>query len=406
MSLATKAALYPVKSAKYLLSQTKRQLLLAKIQRASHLESPYFEDFYQSVIEQFAEFVQALPIQKGGKEGGLLDYGLIRSHLILKNFYEDTPPARADTRNAYALFTAALLRDVGKVMSQQKIMISDTQGEFIDQWRPLTGSLLNQAEYYKVRFMDDRWIILGHQVTPFIAKQLMPSLGFHFIAEDYDLLQKWLALLTRSGGLEADSLTRQLELVDDQLENELNKLQLPPLPLEILYPEDTVLGEAFLDWLNENLLHQKIPVNQTDSWVHALQSGEIFLDKQLFNLFCQQYARRTDWITVLNQFNRLGLTKLQGQVNGLSQLMIKEESGKNRSPYFLNRLASSGSGNLNLESRKTMQGVLMTEPGLLNIPSGEKKGMSALKLQGVVPNESNHNVLSVYLQRNKTTPSI
>jgi hypothetical protein len=392
MPAMNKVSLYSVKTADALLGHTKRQLLIARIKKSTDLEEAYFETLYMPVIERFAEFVQALPYIKGGKRGGLLDYGLVRAALVSQAYVGETGK-KADPLYTYAIFTVALLRDIGKVVSQQKVMISDAQGQFLAEWLPFAEPLTDKAQYYKIRVLDDRWLLLGQAVTPLLARQLMPVMGFSLIAEDYELLQKWMGVLLGSGTIEGDLFLNLLQLVEKQLDAELEKLQIPPLSLEPIEPEEpekTKSGEDFLEWLNDALEKDKIPRNQADSAIHALETGEIFLDIKLFQLFCQQYAHRTDWLTVLQQFNRLGLTKGiqgEGQVEKF-YANYPDSAVKSRMPYFLTSepkgLGGSGGGAPKTGLNKVLQGVVVTRTELLNLKFGQL-GISQLGLQPVIP---------------------
>src|SRR5262245_40793971 len=114
-------SLYPIKTARFLLAQTKRQLLVEKIKKNCGLEESHFATLYQPVIDHFAEFVQALPMQRGGKIGSMLDYGLIRAGLVLQAYQgqfqgqaSQGQPSQGQSDNkgdaliGYALFTIAL----------------------------------------------------------------------------------------------------------------------------------------------------------------------------------------------------------------------------------------------------------------------------------------------------------
>src|SRR5207253_2047823 len=118
----------------------KRRLLLEKIKKHCGLEPRYFQMCYEPLFEQFLELAQALPFQIGGGAGSLMDYGLERAELILQ-IYREEMGDRFGPKHAYAVVIAALLQDVGRITSNQKVIISDRGGNFIAHWTPFEGSL-------------------------------------------------------------------------------------------------------------------------------------------------------------------------------------------------------------------------------------------------------------------------
>lgn len=308
MTNESSAVLYPVVSSKVLLSHAKRRLLLEKVRRDSKLENEeQYSLVYRALIESFVEFVQALPATIGGKPGRLMDEGLERGQLALQYYWNEAKGE--DPLYAYMIFSAALLLDIGKVVSQQKVIISDKQGYFMDEWVPYSGSLLEKAEYYKLRFLGDRWVDLGKTVAPVLARQLMPELGFLWLSQNYAYFQMWLAVLAGEQGSERNPLSLLLQLIKERLRSQLLEDQLPLLPIEVIKPEETLQGEKFLAWLSEGLQDKTILVNEANAAVHGLNNNQVFLEwPKIARLFDQ----RVDAVTLRRELNYLGFTKLSG----------------------------------------------------------------------------------------------
>ncbi len=402
---ARKAGLYVVKTAEYLLAQSKRQILVTKIRQNCGLREERYDQLYQPVITAFVEFVQSLPFYPRGKLGGLMDYGLVRAGLALQLCKEE--PSFNDPFAAYAIFTVSLLRDIGRVLSQQRILICDAQGQFLSEWQPFGASLVEKADFYKIRYSDDRWLALGQTASPLLARQLIPEIGFSLLAGNNDLLQKWLNILLGNRLTEGDPLQNLLQLLDQQLEDELNKAQLPDLPMEITHPEETALGEEFLAWLSENLENGELTIGQADSWVHDLDSGALFLDKQVFNLFCQRYGSRTDWVTVLRQFNLIGLTRRPKEDGKLEKFYANYDNSaiKTRVSYFLTGGSSSSKESAKTTGlRKVLEGITLTRPELLGVNLKRVAKSPQLSLQPVESSSSEsaasqNDKLTEYLER-------
>ena len=170
--------LLPVLSAKELLATGPHHGLLAQTRDLAGLPDHYFETLYEALINHFAEFVQVLPTQNNGMLNGLLNQSLARAMKALQNFLLEHTGEPADPLLNYAVFTAALLTDVSKVIINQKIAIVDENGVYIDHWRPYEGSLLGRAEYYKIYPIAPLYQRLEHSITPLLARQLLPEIGF------------------------------------------------------------------------------------------------------------------------------------------------------------------------------------------------------------------------------------
>lgn len=387
------AGLYPVLRAAELLAHPKRALLLERIEQNTHLDSEYYDRLYRPLITDVVEFVQVLPYHVGGALGSLMDYSLERGALALR-MYNERLGEDPDPLQAYALFSAALLQDVGKVMSQQKVMISDEQGCFIAEWLVCEGSLLDKAKFYKIRCLDQELIGLAQAVTPILARQLMPPLGFTWLWDNHHIFRAWLGMLTGSsaGGIVIAEL---LQLVNQQLDAELQKLALPPLAIEVTEPEQTALGEAFLAWLQQQLEAGTI-VNQAAGPVHVLASGDLLLEcPQIFKQFCAGYARRADYVVVSKQFNYLGFTKMSGEDLRFEQYYatypdatVREQASKAVSRHFLaqKRQDAADSGVL----QKVRQGMVIEQRFLPYLfGKNEVPAASPVQFQPVGPVLSN-----------------
>lgn len=308
----SQVALYPVLTIDdLLLADPKRRNFFTRMSQHSGLEPSMHQALYESTITQFVELVQALPYQIGGKAGGLLDYSLERAGTALRH-YRQSAGTNFTPLYAYALFTAALFQDVGKIISQQAVMISDAQGKFIAEWNPFEGSMVQRKEkYYKLRTISNQWLSLGQSVTPLLARQCMPPPGFEWIASDYKILAMWMGVLTGDAESEGE-LIHWLQLAYKMIGDLPKKDQLPGLEIKSTRPVQTAVGEDFIAWLSEGLGNGTIPVNTPDANVHVVLDGLILLQAGIFKEFQQIYGKGVDWMVACKQFNCLGYTKLSG----------------------------------------------------------------------------------------------
>jgi len=307
----SEASLIPVLSAKELLESSERQTLIKKMKGLAGVPKEIFHELYLPLINRFSEFVQVLPKTWGGRLLSLLDEGLKRAQLVLQ-IHQEQGDSEQDAQFQYAMFSLALLSDIGKVYYEKKVMISGADGTFVTDWLPLQGLLVDQAQQYKIRQYDGHTEQYCLYVTPLLARQLMPEEGFLWLASNPKLMKMWLAGLIgdeRTGG----GLTHYAGLAKLRLDHLLEQAAiLESFDIEITEGENTQLAEDFLAWLKEGLADDSISVNQDDSNVHIVENG-VFIDAQLFKDYCSRYSRFNNYIILAQQFNNLGLTKRSGQ---------------------------------------------------------------------------------------------
>lgn len=216
--------LLPVLNFEQLFNHNKRQDILKSIRSLVSLPPLEYEAFYLKAMTHFAEFVQQLPETAHSyysHPGGLLDHGLERAHVALslsRSYLFPTQTGITELTSIhelwlYAIFTAALLMDVGKIATKEAITLFDAEGKRLKQWQPSTGAISSQASYYKYEFLRENLDRLRMFYTPLLAQQILASTGFSetrssaftgfdWIASDPDVLEAWLAILNEdfSGG--------------------------------------------------------------------------------------------------------------------------------------------------------------------------------------------------------------
>jgi integrating conjugative element relaxase (TIGR03760 family) len=218
----------PILSADQLLATEKRQQALGDMRSLLNLPEEEFKQWFQTVADNFAEFVQNLPETEKSYYsgiGGILDHALERAALSLSlcRTYllpEDATLASVDENEmiwVYAVYTAALLYDIGKIATSHVITLTDESGKTIKSWLPYAGPMTHEeASHYIFGFSEDniehmRWII-----TPLLARQILPAEGFNWIANDSAVLESWLALLS-DDHRQVGSLLTVIRLADAQL---------------------------------------------------------------------------------------------------------------------------------------------------------------------------------------------
>lgn len=217
----------PIVSAENLLANEKRTKLLAELQKTINIPDADYQRIFLNVVDNFAEFVQELPETQNSyfsQSGGILEHALERALLSLVMCRTYLLPAETSLASltpyemlwVYAVFTASLFLDIGKMVTKLMVTLIDQRNEPIKMWLAYTGSMVGQGTSYKFEFLAENRDRLSQLVTPLIARQILPADinlddeteqgsntgplsmpgGFAWIASDNDVLEAWLAMLS------------------------------------------------------------------------------------------------------------------------------------------------------------------------------------------------------------------
>lgn len=201
--------LIALETAEQLLQHPHRQALLCQIASLTSLPEQHFVDFVQIAITNFTRFVQRLPTSEAhhhARLDGMLDYGLqitatallIRRGHLLPQGAEPEEIARKQDVWTYAILTAALLHDVGKLVVDRVVTLHDAQGKAIGPWTPWAGPMdaIKACAGYRIEFSRNREPKLQERVTPLIVHHLLPPCALSWLASDPEAFATWLAAIT------------------------------------------------------------------------------------------------------------------------------------------------------------------------------------------------------------------
>ena len=329
----------PVLSAAELLSSSVRSAVVAPLEALTELDSTDFQELCQPVIEKVAEFVQSLPCYEMGifsDEGGMLDFILERTHsvmtLIRSCFLPINPKQVLLTKPqqlwAYAVLTATLLKDLGRVALQCKVYLLDQEKKILGDWHPFEGSMIDQkAAFYQYTFSVPQAALLLQETTICLAKNFMPIRGFEWIASDPNVFKFWFALLQGDEidtgtlspiFLRAESLVIQQYLVGfhhDSVTAELGKgLFADFLGKERLPKEVTAKSKkeaisktlvAFFNWIKAHLRAGTMQLGKNKLKLN--DRGKLFLTENLFKAFVTETGSRKKWQSVEKSLLQSGL---------------------------------------------------------------------------------------------------
>src|SRR3989338_1380489 len=293
--------LLPVLSAKELIFSSRHKGLFRQIQDLSGLAQSEFDDIYDSLIRHFMEFTQVLPHKQGGVLGSLLNNGLARAAATYIKYCDARPNASALYK--FAVFSASLLRELGLVMSNQRVVLVNENGDFVENWNPFTGSMIGRAPCFKMYRVGPKFMRIESEVTLLLARQVMSPDLFHWLSNDFAIFSDWVAALLDHEGSGAEEIGWALSIVKREdilaILNGLDGAQ-----IEAQLPVATEYGEAFYQWLKEEIEKGNIPVNTDDANVHHLHEG-VLLEKQLFKRFVDVMNAPVNFMVVYAQFGNL-----------------------------------------------------------------------------------------------------
>jgi len=303
-------SLFPIVSADILLASNQRKTIIKDIRQTVDISDEHFDTLYQSLINSFIEFVQLLPANNEAPLGSLMDRGLLRTSFALqqqKNEDEDHEP---DPLLVYTLFSCALLFDVGFVTNDRTVIISEKDGTFIKEWLPNKGKMQqSDGDYYRVRYGGGMPSVLSRRVTPLFAQQLMPLAGFNWIAQDLDAFNAWTAILNNEKKL-ANDLNLYFDYANKKIADEPAEEFFSAINIKVLEPEETALGEDFLEWLKDGLDTETISINTYDSDIHVIENGLFLETPEIINKFCAQSQKNPMVDAVFTQLKKIGFINL------------------------------------------------------------------------------------------------
>jgi integrating conjugative element relaxase (TIGR03760 family) len=197
-----------------LLQQPHRQQILHQIAGMTALPPEHYRSLVLAAIERYAAFVQRLPASEAHHHaglGGMLDHGLevtLQALLIRRGklLPVGAEPERIGTVHdlwTYAVFTAAVLHDIGKPAVDQEVVLYDGHGRALGPWDPWCGpmSQLPGCRGYAIRFRRGRRHRFHERASPLLAHHIVPARGLAWLSSDQDVFGSWLA--TISGDMDA-----------------------------------------------------------------------------------------------------------------------------------------------------------------------------------------------------------
>jgi integrating conjugative element relaxase (TIGR03760 family) len=204
-----------------LLADADRQAVIRQIKEAVGVPARHWQELYQVLLDRFAEFVQLLPASENhhhARVGGLLDHSLdvaqkavaIRRGHLLPPGAEPEVVARQSDRWTFAVFSAALLHDVGKAVLLVQVERLAANGGSLGPWVGWDGAMRGTSRY-RFRFAPGRRYHDYPLVGPFLARVLVPEVAIAWLGADVELMSFWIAAVAgdnERGGAVAEIVER------------------------------------------------------------------------------------------------------------------------------------------------------------------------------------------------------
>ncbi len=192
-----------------LLQRCHAQSTLDELLRQSRLAPEVFNRELRSALVAYAEFVQLAPASEShhhAHPGGLLAHTLevILGAMTLRNGY--LLPLHAATELidrqrdhwTFTVFLAALLHDIGKIMTDLRLHVRDTPKAPIRRWLPMSGALTqSRATEYRIGFAptSERDYLAHKKLALVLLQGIVPPNALAFIGRENLVLESLTCFL-------------------------------------------------------------------------------------------------------------------------------------------------------------------------------------------------------------------
>ncbi|MDI9818053.1 MULTISPECIES: TraI domain-containing protein [unclassified Legionella] len=331
------SALTRVVQASNLLAEDKRATLLQQIKDSCALEEGRLGSLCISLIHNFVNHCQSLPETSNSfysQQGGFLDHALNRTEAALALFKGYLLRENQDQISEeqklwqYALFSAAILQGIGKLQTDFDIELYDSHGHFLKKWNPLLENLASNASHYRYEFLKESDEGFRHRLNLLLARLLMPTSGFAWIASNSQVLAVWLALLNEDN-YAAGTLGAILIHADAiAIQRYFNQMMVRGygsrgsrygrvstfaggVPESVAEIEQQV-GVEFIQWIGKSLNEGRIMINKAPLF---MVPGGLLMSVEMFRLFVREHPEYKNWQAVQNGFLSLGLHRTAADGN-------------------------------------------------------------------------------------------
>lgn len=344
-------ALTAIHNSTTLLGLNKRQTLVEDIKTHMNWPESEFKQFAHPVLEHLINYFQQLPesqINFYGHPGGMLDYTLNRCEAAMAIFkgylLPDEQGGYSEIQRLwqYALYSAALLKGIGKLWLDFTVKVYDDKGYFLSDWNPLLESLASKGSHYQYHFTKNLNENFRRRLNLLIARQIMPVAGFNWIASNAEVLAAWLALL-HEDPYSAGTLGMVLINSDAiAIKRYLNRLAVTGAaagtggralnriaafsnkPNQTQISAEQAAGIAFIEWMINSIESGKLMINKAPL---MMVPGGLIMHSDMFKYFIHQNPNFKNWQAV--EMGLLSLGIHQVGADGKTHQRFELNNGQN-----------------------------------------------------------------------------
>lgn len=360
-----KMQLYKAIAPKQLLALQRRQGLIRPLFGYLGLEANQYELKAFPLLLNLAAYLQELPETRNSyfsNRGGFLDHSLSRCEAALtmaRDYFVDEQGQTVKELSKeqqlwmYALYSGALLRGIGKLISDFLLETYDAKGEYLKRHLPLESNLYQQCAYYDYTFDVAFPDTFKRRATLLIATKVMPQEGLTWLNSNKEVLASWLSMLDeddRGAGTLGLILDKADCLVISRYFNERVLAQYGEGEPKVsrnssfLSPErdgtaakDGELPQAgmeFIRWLNKALASGKLMMNQAPLFIVP---GGMLMNADIFKLFVRESPLFKNWQNVQKALVQLKLHEI-GPNGAITQKFLQTKNNQLHSGMVLSAM--------------------------------------------------------------------
>jgi hypothetical protein len=326
------ASLYKTVRPQQLLALERRQTQIRTFLGLLSFSPERYEQIADPLLVSVASFLGEIPETRNSyfcNRGGFLDHSLSRTEAALtlaRDYFVDENGEKAEElsqdqkRWMYALFSAALLRGIGKLITDFIIECYDQDGSHLGRYQPLNKSLLSFKGCYDYEFSEPEPDLFVKRSTIFLAHKLMPEKGLLWIGERKAVFAVWLALLDedeRGAGslghlLDTADAMAILKFFNERALSQYGERRGIQSTTFVSPEERTVLKEGelsqtgveFIKWLAQKLAAGTIMINKAPL---LMVPGGMLMNADIFKLFVRECPMFKNWLNVQKGVMQLGI---------------------------------------------------------------------------------------------------
>ncbi len=149
-----------------------------------------YEELYQTTLNRFSEFCQAMPFSIIKPEPyGLLIQQLKLTIATLKLFRGYMLPINSDSESiaeqeplwSYAILTASLLTQIDHIQTDRTVMLYQSHSHQLGQWHPLTGCLYEPKTYYQILPTAQQITVNPYLLRITLLGKLIPNVALRWL---------------------------------------------------------------------------------------------------------------------------------------------------------------------------------------------------------------------------------